>query len=73
MDKIMEFLPFLLPIVLIELVLIIVALVDLFRHKNCRFGNRIIWVIVIVALQLLGPILYFTIGRGDTLRKDADE
>lgn len=63
MDKIIEYLPFLIPIFIVELVLIITALVHLFKHKSVRFGNLIIWVIIIVAFQMVGPILYFTIGR----------
>ena len=63
--QIMEYLPFLIPIIIIELILMLTALVHVLRHKNYRFGNRIIWLIVVVCLQIVGPILYFTIGRGE--------
>lgn len=63
--ELMEFLPFLIPIILVELTLMLTALVHVLRHKNYRFGNRIIWIIVVVCLQIIGPILYFTIGRGE--------
>lgn len=63
--ELMEFLPFLIPIIIIELTLMLTALVHVLRHKNYRFGNRIIWIIVVVCLQIIGPILYFTIGRGE--------
>ncbi len=63
--EIMKYLPFLIPILLIELALMLIALVHVLRHKNYRFGNRIIWVIIVVCLQIIGPILYFTIGRGE--------
>lgn len=65
MEKIVEYLPFLLPILLVELVLMITALVHVLRHKNYRFGNRILWIVVVVAIQIIGPIIYFTIGRGE--------
>ena len=63
--EIMEYLPFLIPIVIIELILMLSALIHVLKHKNYRFGNRIIWIIIVVGLQIIGPILYFTIGRGE--------
>lgn len=60
-----EYLPFLLPIILIELVLMITALIHVLKHKTYRFGNRILWVVIVVFFQIVGPILYFTIGRGE--------
>jgi hypothetical protein len=61
----MEYLPFLIPVVIIELALMITALVHVLRHKNYRFGNRILWVVIVVFVEIIGPILYFTIGRGE--------
>lgn len=65
MNELMEMLPFLLPIMLIQLALMLTALVHVLKHKNYRFGNQIIWVIIVVVFQIVGPILYFTIGRGE--------
>ncbi len=65
MNDIIEYLPFIIPIVLVELILMIVALVHLLKHRNFRFGNQIMWVLIVVFLQIIGPILYFTIGRGE--------
>jgi hypothetical protein len=64
-DLIIEYLPFIIPIVLIELGLMITALVHVLRHKQYRIGNRLLWVILVVGIQIIGPILYFTIGRGE--------
>lgn len=61
----MEYLPFLIPVIIIELILMLTALVHVLRHKNYRFGNRILWVIIVVAFQILGPIFYFTVGKGE--------
>lgn len=65
LDQLREYLPFLIPIMLVQLGLMIAALVHIFRHKNYRVGNRVLWVIVSVALNTIGPVLYFTIGRGE--------
>jgi hypothetical protein len=64
-DKIMMYLPFLLPIAIVELGLMITALVHVLTHKHYRFGNRVLWVIIVIFLQMLGPIVYFTLGRGE--------
>ena len=60
MDTLMEYLPALLPLILLELGLAIFALI---RHPQVRIGNKWIWIPVILFLQFLGPILYFVIGR----------
>lgn len=61
----MDYLPFIIPILLIELILMLTALIHVLRHKNYRIGNRFLWVVLVVFLQILGPILYFTVGRGE--------
>jgi hypothetical protein len=60
--KIISFMPLILPLVLIELVLIIVALTDLVRREKTR-GPKWMWAIIIVFGEMLGPILYFIFGR----------
>ncbi|MGM7701379.1 PLD nuclease N-terminal domain-containing protein [Pseudalkalibacillus sp. Hm43] len=50
------------PIIIIQLILIVVALVDLIRHKETN-GPRWMWVLIILLVNLFGPILYFIFGR----------
>lgn len=64
MDMIVEYLPFIIPIVIAELTLTIVALVHVLRHNKYRFGNRVLWVIVCF-VQIIGPIIYFVFGRSE--------
>ena len=64
MDKLIEMLPFLIPLILVELVLLIVTLRHILTHDTYKRGNRTIWLIVtIVGFELIGPILYFLLGR----------
>ena len=53
----------LLPIIAIQVVLMILALIDLFKRKKVTGGNKIIWGLVIVLINFIGPILYLVIGR----------
>jgi hypothetical protein len=54
----------LIPIVLIQLGLMIAALIDLERdERRVRGGSKFVWAIVIVFVNVIGPILYFVAGR----------
>ena len=65
MTNLQTYLPFLIPLILAQFVLCITALVHVLRHPHYRFGNRTIWVLVVLFFQMLGPIVYFVFGRGD--------
>jgi hypothetical protein len=60
-----ELLPLLIPLVLLQLGLMAAALVDLSRRERVRGGNKLIWGIAIVVINLFGPLAYFLFGRED--------
>ncbi|MDF2630823.1 MAG: hypothetical protein K0R39_4654 [Symbiobacteriaceae bacterium] len=61
-----EALPIIAPLLVIQLILIVVALVDLIRREPERVkGSKWIWAPVIIVLSILGPIIYFVAGRQD--------
>ncbi len=51
-----------LPIFVLQFILMVVALVDVLRHKRTN-GPLVMWILIIVFVNLLGPILYFIFGR----------
>ncbi len=63
MEVIIEMLPFLVPLVVIELGLMVYALVDLARRDVVKGGRKWPWVLVIVVFNFIGPIVYLFIGR----------
>jgi hypothetical protein len=65
LETLIPYLPFLIPILLIEVSLAIIALIHVLKHPTYRFWNRTIWIFVVLIFQLIGPILYFIWGRGD--------
>lgn len=66
MTNIKEFLPFLIPLVIVELVLLVITLRHILTHKNYKRGNRTLWLIVaIIGMEFVGPILYFLLGKED--------
>ena len=62
MEKIIEYLPLLIPVILIELVLLLIALIDLLRRQRTR-GQKWAWALAIVFIQIFGPIAYLVFGR----------
>ncbi len=56
----------LLPVIAVQLGLLILALRDLLRpERRVRGDSKLMWGIIIVVVGLLGPILYFAVGRED--------
>lgn len=63
LDQVREYLPFLIPLIVVELVLLVYALRHILTHRNYRIGNRTMWVLVSILVQIIGPVLYFVIGK----------
>lgn len=62
----MEFLPFLIPLVIAQFTLLGYTLYHIFTHDTYKKGNRTVWVIVtLVLMNFIGPILYFLFGKED--------
>lgn len=64
MPNLSDLLPFLIPLVILEVVLTGASLVHIFTHKTYKYGNRLLWVILSF-INIIGPVLYFIIGRSD--------
>lgn len=65
MEIFREYLPFLIPVIILQLVLAITAILDIRKHKKFRFGSTPFWLFIVIFLNIIGPILYFTIGKVD--------
>ncbi|MCU5600331.1 PLD nuclease N-terminal domain-containing protein [Bacillus wiedmannii] len=61
---IMVFLPIILPVIAVGALLVFIALIDLYRNRKTR-KNVFAWTLIIIFVNVLGPILYFVIGRKD--------
>ena len=66
MDKLIEYLPLLLPLIILQFALLAYTLYHILTHKRYRRGNRLLWMIVaIVGMEFIGPILYLILGKED--------
>jgi len=63
MDSLIHMLPYLVPLIVLNTVLLVVALVDLAKRKHVTGGNKVIWVLVTVGIQIIGPVAYLIAGR----------
>jgi hypothetical protein len=61
---IQQMLPMLIPVIAIQLILLVVALLDL-RGRAATRGPKWMWALIILFIQIIGPIAYFVAGRRD--------
>jgi magnesium-transporting ATPase (P-type) len=50
------------PLILIQLILVLAAVIDLIKIKHTN-GPKWVWLLVVLVINLIGPILYFIFGR----------
>lgn len=63
LTQILHLLPFLIPLFLLELGLMVFALVDCVRRQRVRGDNKVVWILIIVLVNFIGPIVYLAAGR----------
>ena len=67
LGQLMEFLPFLIPLIVAEFALLGYTLYHILTHKTYKRGSRALWlVITLVFMNFVGPILYFLLGKEDS-------
>ena len=54
----------LLPVAFIQLGLMIYALVKAIKNKTTKYMNQALWILIIVLLNIIGPILYLVLEGG---------
>ncbi|GIN21673.1 PLD nuclease N-terminal domain-containing protein [Siminovitchia fordii] len=50
------------PIIVLDLILVITALISCLKEQNTN-GPKWVWALIILFINLIGPVLYFIIGR----------
>jgi hypothetical protein len=59
---VVKILPFIIPLVLLQLGLMVFALIDLSKREKTR-GPKWLWALIIIFGELFGPVIYFLFGR----------
>ncbi len=66
LDRFIALLPFIAPLLLAEIGLIVYALFDLSKaERHVRGGSKLVWALVILFIGTLGPLAYLFFGRKD--------
>lgn len=65
MNALLEMLPLLIPIFVLDAVLAVAAALHVLRHPHYRFGSKAFWLVVVIVFLLIGPVTYFVVGRGN--------
>jgi hypothetical protein len=55
-------LPLLLPVIILHLLLLVIALIDLYRRRTI-VQRPFVWLAIILLFNTIGPILYLIVGR----------
>ena len=56
------FLQIILPLLVLQLILLVTALVSLVKSEHIN-GPKWIWALIIVLLNIIGPVLFFIFGK----------
>jgi Phospholipase_D-nuclease N-terminal len=55
------------PILVIQLGLLVWGLYDLTRpERRVKGDSKVVWALIIIFINLIGPILYFLVGREES-------
>mgnify|MGYP003511288289 FL=1 len=66
MKELMDMLPFLIPLIIVEFALLAYTIYHITTHDTYKRGTRAMWLIVaILGMNFIGPILYFVLGKED--------
>ena len=58
------YLPIVISFVIVDLLLLAIAFVHLLTHRKYKYGTRLLWIVILLmGFNLVGPILYFTLGK----------
>lgn len=63
MNNLLEMLPLLIPLLLIDIALAVAAVGHILQHSHYRFGSQTLWLVLVVMLLFFGPIVYFVLGK----------
>jgi len=50
------------PILLLQLILMIIALFSCIKEEKTN-GPKWLWILIILIINIVGPVLYFVVGR----------
>ena len=65
MQEAMDLLKILWPLLVFQFLLFLWAIVDLIRRRQVKHLPKWAWALIIILVNLFGPIIYLVFGRGE--------
>ena len=65
MEEFIPFLPFFIPLFILQFGPMIAAVVSVMRRETFQRGNKVLWLLISLLIGIIGPIVYFIFGKGD--------
>lgn len=65
MQEMLDLLKAFWPLLVLQILLMVWALVDLIRRRKVKGLPRWAWVLIIIFVNIFGPIIYLGFGRGE--------
>ena len=62
MDDFLELIPYLAPLIVIQIGLLVYGLIDLIKRERTK-GPKWVWGIVVIFFSIIGPLVYLLYGR----------
>ncbi|MBE0410452.1 MAG: PLDc_N domain-containing protein [Anaerolineales bacterium] len=62
MEEFIQWIPFLIPVFLLQIFLMVFALADLIKRERTK-GPKWMWALIIVFVNIIGPLVYLFVGR----------
>lgn len=50
------------PIIVLQVILMLIALISCMKEEKTN-GPKWMWILLIIFISLIGPVLYFVVGR----------
>lgn len=64
-ERVLEIIKLIWPLIVIQLALQIYAIVDVVRAKKTKNLSSVIWIVIIILGEILGPIAYLLVGKSE--------
>jgi len=71
-ELLIKLIPFLIPLVLLQFGLMLFAIIDIARKQKTKTLSPVVWVIISVCINMIGPVLYLIFGRTEKTYDDDD-
>ncbi len=65
MQEFQEILRMIWPLLMFQFLLLLWAIIDLLKRRNVKHLPKWAWAVIIILVNLFGPIAYLVLGRGE--------